>query len=157
MKHLKSYENSPLKPADSLIASLRIFVGLVLLWKGIGFFFDQNTFIQYFANIGEFWFAPVAWLHYVFLAHLFGGICLIGGMGTRWAALMQLPILIGAVLFIHPLNPHLIANTGETALATFTLMLLTFFAVRGSGIYSIDHKMAVEEDQEQHPHAVQHA
>ena len=71
MKHLREYENSPLKSADTIIAGFRIYLGFVLIWKAIEFFFNQSVFINYFVEVGEFWFTPVAWLHFVFLTHIF--------------------------------------------------------------------------------------
>ena len=158
MKHLEDYENSPLRSADTVIAGLRIYLGFVLFWKAIEFFFNQTVFLQYFETMGEFWFAPVAWLHFVFLVHVFGGICLIGGMGTRWASLMQIPVVGAAVFLIHLpalLNTSIQANVAEAYLAIFSLVLLLFFSVRGSGTYSIDYKTVYEEehhDDEQHHH-----
>ncbi|MDD7984854.1 DoxX family protein [Lentisphaera marina] len=163
MKHLADYDNSPLRSADTIIAGVRIYLGFLLLWKGLEFFFNQSVFNQYFDNIGPIWFTPVAALHYVFLAHLFGGICLIGGMGTRWAAMLQVPILGAAVFLIHLpalLSQHIAANAAEAYLAIFSLILICFFTVRGSGTYSIDYKTVYDEEHlsdDHHPEDGHHA
>jgi len=47
------------------------------------------------------WFAPAILVHYVVLAHLCGGICLVLGLFTRTAAIVQLPILLSALLYVH--------------------------------------------------------
>ena len=40
-----------------------------------------------------------AW--YVILAHGLGGICLVFGVLARWAALANVPVLAGALYFVH--------------------------------------------------------
>ncbi|EDM28574.1 hypothetical protein LNTAR_08394 [Lentisphaera araneosa HTCC2155] len=149
MKHLEDYENSPLRSADTIIAGLRIYLGFILLWKALDFFFNQTVFLQYFESMGQFWFAPVAWLHFVFLVHIFGGICLIGGMGTRWASMLQLPVVGSAVFLIHLpalLSSAIIVNGAEATIAIFSLILLLFFSIRGSGTYSIDYRTVYNDE-----------
>ncbi|MCI0547679.1 MAG: DoxX family protein [Candidatus Rokubacteria bacterium] len=38
---------------------------------------------------------------YLIAAHLVGGAMLVIGLWTRWAALAQVPIMVGAVLLVH--------------------------------------------------------
>jgi putative oxidoreductase len=38
---------------------------------------------------------------YVIIAHLLGGIMMVLGLFTRWAAFVNIPVMLGAVLFIH--------------------------------------------------------
>jgi putative oxidoreductase len=38
---------------------------------------------------------------YLILAHGLGGICLVLGILTRWAALANVPVMLGALLFVH--------------------------------------------------------
>ena len=50
---------------------------------------------------GQLVFATVALAHYVTMGHLVCGFMLAVGLLTRLAAFIQLPILLGAVIFIH--------------------------------------------------------
>jgi uncharacterized membrane protein YphA (DoxX/SURF4 family) len=74
---------------------------------------------------------------YVMAAHLVGGALLIVGLYTRLAALMQLPILVGAVLVVHWQNGLLSANQSLefSALVLFLLVLVFLF---GGGRWSLD-------------------
>ena len=40
-----------------------------------------------------------AW--FTILAHGLGGLMMILGLGTRWAALANLPVMLGALVFVH--------------------------------------------------------
>jgi putative oxidoreductase len=41
---------------------------------------------------------------YLILAHGVGGVCLVLGLFTRWAALANVPVMLGAVVFVHLKN-----------------------------------------------------
>lgn len=65
-----------------------LFKILVLTWPGV---------LKLFAAIG----LP-GWLAYpTVAAELIGGACLILGYQARWAALLLMPTLIGAIVFVH--------------------------------------------------------
>ena len=74
---------------------------------------------------------------YVMAAHLIGGAFLFVGLYTRLAALVQLPVLAGAVLLVHWQNGLLSANQSLefSALVLFLLVLVFLF---GGGRWSLD-------------------
>ncbi len=49
---------------------------------------------------------------YLILAHGLGGICLVLGILTRWAALANVPVVLGALLFVHLKNGFWVFNNG---------------------------------------------
>ena len=157
MKHLATYQNSPIKNADALIAVVRMGVGVILLWKAMQFFFSQNAFLAQFESIGNMWFAPVIWAHLVILTHFFGGTCLLMGIGTRIASIMQIPILLGAVFMVHFNSLSSMTNLAEAHLAIVTLALLFFYAIRGSGTHSLDYKSILKEEGHLDDHHIHHA
>jgi len=90
------------------------------------------------------------------LAHLMGGLMLAVGLLTRIAALMQIPVLVGAV-FIALLQGGLYLPNQSLELSSLVLVLLVVFLVFGSGKYSINYlifspgraKSALANDHEQ--------
>jgi uncharacterized membrane protein YphA (DoxX/SURF4 family) len=78
---------------------------------------------------------------YVMAAHLVGGALLTVGLYTRLAALVQLPVLAGAVLLVHWQNGLLSANQSLefSALVLFLLVLVFLF---GGGRWSLDARRA---------------
>jgi putative oxidoreductase len=70
-------------------------------------------------------------------AHLLGGFFIIIGLFTRLAVLFQIPILIGAVIFIST-HRGIFGNGSEAVFALIILLLLFFFLVEGGGPISLD-------------------
>jgi putative oxidoreductase len=118
---------------------LRLCLGIFLFVKGIVFISDISQLERLLITINIDW-ASMWFAHYIAFAHLVGGLLIAIGLETRPAILFQLPILIGAVLFVHP-------DAGDTSLNTswwvsaLTLALLLVFLVFDSGRWSVDNYM----------------
>jgi len=69
--------------------------------------------------------------------NLLGGFLIVIGLMTRFMALVQIPILIGAIFFINGQKGGFVPES-ELALAILTLLLLIFFLIEGSGPLSLD-------------------
>jgi putative oxidoreductase len=123
---------------------VRIALGIFLLLKGIAFM--QNT--AYLRHLIEdqdvIDLSPevlMVLVYYVTFAHMVGGILIALGIYTRLAAIIQIPIVLGAVfltsIFQEPINT--LAWPSITA-----LILLVIFTIFGSGPISLDRYLASE-------------
>ncbi|MEO6960320.1 MAG: DoxX family protein [Puia sp.] len=74
-----------------------------------------------------------ALIDYVTYMHLLGGALI---LFTRLWALLQLPVVFGAVFFVNILSPYVNA---ELWLSILVLGLLFLFVIIGSGPLSLDH------------------
>ena len=64
--------------------------------------FGPSGMIAYQAKAGVPFPELATW--YLILAHGLGGIFLVLGIYTRWAALMNVPAMLGAIVFVHLKN-----------------------------------------------------
>jgi len=117
---------------------VRVFLGLALFIRGTIFIADQEALMQLITTSGLDWFFPAILVHYVTLAHLVGGLMLVVGLLTRAAALSQIPILVGAVFFVH-WGEGLFTAGQSLELAALVLFLLVVVFFGGSGRFSLDH------------------
>jgi len=118
---------------------VRIALGVFLLLKGVAFMENSTMLRDLIENQNL---TPVSpWLlitlvYYVTFAHIVGGILIALGTFTRFASLIQMPIVLAAVFltgfFISPINA--LVWPSVTA-----LLLLALFVVVGSGPLSLDH------------------
>ena len=115
---------------------LRAILGLVLLQKGISFL-SHSEYLKELILQSRFasWVTLLA--SYIVFAHLLGGTLIIVGLLTRVAVVLQLPILIGAILFINPLQGSFAINF-ELFLSVAVLVLLIYFLIKGPGELSMD-------------------
>lgn len=116
---------------------VRVVLGIGLFIKGISFIGDTARLQQLLSSSN--FTQPFPWLSYVITwLHLFGGFMIIIGLFTRLMAALQLPILLGAVLFING-SGGVFASGSELGLALAVLLLLVVFLIEGSGPLSLDH------------------
>ena len=122
---------------------LRILLGLLVLIKGLAFSADTDAQRELILQNNTFGFSglmAMALVHTVALAHLVGGVLITIGLVTRFAVVIQIPILVGAVFFVNLTRGFTPLNS-ELWLSVLVLFLLIFFWVAGSGPYSVDHWM----------------
>jgi putative oxidoreductase len=125
------------------LSVIRIILGVIIFFKGL--FFIQNTeaLDAMIANSKVSIYA-VALTHYVALAHLMGGILIILGLITRVAILFQIPILLGAIIFVNA-QKGFYSIQSELSFSILVLALLLFILVFGSGKFSLDNFMRTHE------------
>ncbi|MEO5601286.1 MAG: DoxX family protein [Cyclobacteriaceae bacterium] len=122
----------------------RIALGIFLTFKGIQFITHMDDLQNTTSGITT-WFAGAALAHYIIFAHILGGPLIAAGLFTRIVCLIQLPILIGAVIFVNSPKGFLsIGNHMELWLSLLVLGGLIVFIIFGAGRYSIDAKRRKE-------------
>jgi uncharacterized membrane protein YphA (DoxX/SURF4 family) len=112
---------------------LRVILGVSLFIKGISFMYDMSILENLLSDSSvhnySSWIAlTITW------THLLGGFLIIIGLLTRWAVLFQIPILLGAVVFMN--RPP--AQGSEFTFALLILLGLVLFLVEGGGPLSLD-------------------
>ena len=119
---------------------LRIYLGIGLFVRGILLILNPSNSVEALMGTAEptYAFVSAAMLHYVALAHLFGGALMAIGLLTRLAALVQLPILLGAVFLIH-VQDGLLAAGQSLEFSALVLVLLVLVFLFGSGRWSVDY------------------
>jgi len=115
---------------------IRIYLGVGLMVRGALFISRPEVLID-FLNRSDSWFVPLALSQYVVAAHLCGGILLALGLGTRLAAAVQIPPLLGAVLLVH-IGEGLLTAGQSLEFAALVLAMLGVFSIFGSGRVSLD-------------------
>ncbi len=115
---------------------LRVTLGICLFIKGISFL--SNSVALENAISGSFLGRRALWLGFLIVwLHLIGGFMIIIGLFTRLAVALQIPILVGAVIFVNA-SKGLFAAESELTLSLVILALLIFFLFEGGGPLSLD-------------------
>ncbi len=115
---------------------LRIGLGVVIFIKGFQFVRDTDALLAIMHN-SRFPWVSLALAHYVAFAHLFGGVLIAIGLLTRIALLFQLPVLLGAVIFVNA-QRGFFSDNSELMFSLGVLFMSLFFLFYGSGPWSAD-------------------
>lgn len=119
---------------------LRIALGIFLCFKGVEFARNSTLLNEVISRQVPFNTLLLLILgHYVIFAHIMGGFLLAVGLLTRFACLIQIPILIGAIIFV---NFDLTNHFTDLLISLVILGLLIYFLIIGSGPWSLDRVMA---------------
>jgi uncharacterized membrane protein YphA (DoxX/SURF4 family) len=118
---------------------LRVLLGIIILLKGISFFQDSASLTAMLQTPG---FAILdknvtAIAFFITYFNLLGGVFLIVGLFTRWIAMLQIPLIIGAIIFVN-IEDGIKFSNPELALSLLALVLLIVFLIKGSGTISAD-------------------
>ena len=121
---------------------LRIVLGVFLCFKGIEFARNNIVLNELMSRQVPFSSLLLVLLgHYVIFAHIMGGFLLALGLLTRFACLIQIPILLGAIVFV---NWDMTSHFSEIFLSVAVLVLLVYFTIIGSGPWSLDNALDKE-------------
>ena len=106
---------------------IRIALGIFLVYKGIDFLYNMSDLVSLMSiktSFGSFAYILIG--HLIVFAHILGGIFLVLGVMTRFACLIQIPILLGAVFLINmpgdAMKPY-----SELLISIAVLLLLIYF------------------------------
>ena len=117
---------------------VRIVLGIFLCYKGIQFLQNMSMLMNMMTNSLSFnAFVLILFSHYIVFSHLLGGVLLAFGLLTRLACIIQIPILLGAIIFVNSsqgvLNPF-----SELLVSIVVLLLLICFLIIGNGPWSFE-------------------
>jgi putative oxidoreductase len=141
MQSLPSTRTWILANRDLCIEALRIYLGFALFLKGLNFIYAASEVSESFTRSVDFPFSTYAMIHVVGLAHICGGALLALGLLTRVAALIQLPVVFGAILFVTA-KQGLFSMEQTLEFTMLVFFLLVLFLVYGSGRLSVDFMLA---------------
>ena len=118
-----------------LLLLLRAALGIALTSKGISFISDMIS-LKALLSASSFNFLP-DWVALVITSiHLLCGFLITIGLFTRVSALVQIPILIGAVIINASASVY--TPGSELIFSLLVLVLLVFFLFEGGGELSLD-------------------
>ena len=124
---------------------LHIVLGLFLTYKGIDFFIHMGEMVS-LLSITQLMFGSFKVIiidHFIMFAHIIGGALIAVGFFTRFACLLQIPILAGAILFIN--LPGEMMRPYSGIISIVVLLLLVYFLIVGNGPWSYE-KMSEQEE-----------
>jgi putative oxidoreductase len=115
---------------------IRVALGVFFFIKGIQFASQTEMVAELITPLQGFG-GTMLLVHYIASAHLVGGVLIAFGLFTRWALIVQIPILIGAIL----INFMGTMNATALILALIVSIISIFFIFYGSGKHSADYMM----------------
>ncbi len=117
---------------------VRIALGVFLMWKGKEFVENMSMMIDLMSSKISFnSFLMMLLGHYIVFAHLLGGFLLVIGVLTRFACIIQIPILLGAIFFINS-SGNILRPFSELYISILVLLLLIYFLIVGNGAWSFN-------------------
>ena len=117
---------------------VRFALGIFLLLKGFAFM-ENSTYLRDTIEDQSLVYLSSGWLmtlvYYVTFAHLVGGVLIAMGTLTRFACIVQIPIVLGAVFLTDVFQSAVNTMVWPSVVA---LILMVLFTVVGSGPLSLD-------------------
>lgn len=118
------------------VVIVRIVLGVCLIYKGIDFIQHKGDLEAYFSSSGAL--KNMLWaIHIVPWIHIIGGVMILVGFFTRFMSLIQIPIVLGAVIFVN-INESDKGAQSELPFSFLMLVLIIVFVVEGGGFMSLD-------------------
>ena len=121
---------------DLAYSLIRIILGVALFVRGLILLSDPAAISELAGENKLYW-----WYSYITIIHIIAGLLLALGLITRIASLLQIPILVGAVFFIH-IRQGLVTEGQSLELAALVLVLLIIYFLFGSSSLSLDNYLS---------------
>jgi len=118
---------------------VRIYLGVGLFAKGLAFLAHRDALVQTMFDHHIVW-SGMALAHFVILTHVFGGLLMAFGLGTRIGAAIQIPNLVGATFFVN-WSGGILGFAEELRFSALVLFLLIMFVWYGAGSLSLDTRL----------------
>ena len=126
---------------------LRVYLGFALVVKGL-VYMTHRTFLSEQMIAAHVPFASPGLAELVALTHIAGGLMLAFGLLTRVGAAIQIPNLVGAILFVH-IRDGLFTPGQTLEFALFVLFALVLYTISGAGRLSIDYAFSAKRELEE--------
>ena len=152
MKNLNEWKLWVQNHEDVFRDLVRMYLGVGLFVKGLYFMSHRDELNQLLGQLDNASFLQAAAAHIVIPFHIVGGLLLAIGLLTRFAALLQIPILTGAVFYVYLPTMTLIDSRQSLEFSALVLFLLVLVAAYGAGRFSVDHLLGKKD----HSHAPAH-
>lgn len=123
---------------------VRIALGLFLVAKGVEFADNMNKLLNLMSGLPFGNFMMIMLAHYVLFAYILGGVLLASGLLTRFACIINLPVLITAIAM------NVFQEFSDLGIAVCILALIVYFLVIGSGRWSLDWYVNKEYERRMH-------
>jgi putative oxidoreductase len=115
--------------------AIRLIAGFLLMLKGI-YFVSHTNYLENAVTQATNGSSVDFLVNYIGFAHVFGGAFIMLGLLTRFAVILQLPIVVAA--FFYNMTPEAFGSGGELILSLVVLVMLVYILYRGSGPVSMD-------------------
>ncbi|MGO4293418.1 DoxX family protein [Chitinophaga sp. RAB17] len=140
MNMLQQVEHWGDRHSPNWLSAVRILLGIFLMAVGVLFVMNRDALVATISQKPALAAISVMLGHYIVFAHIVGGLFIAMGLLTRFCAIANIPVLLGAVFLVH--SPSGLFNVyPPMALTVLVLCLLILFVVEGSGRISVDRYM----------------
>lgn len=123
---------------------VRMALGLVLVVKGVEFANNMDKLTNLMSGLPFGNFMMVMLAHYVLAAYMLGGVLLATGLLTRFACIINLPVLVAAIAM------NVFQEFSELSVVVLILALIIYFMIIGSGRWSLDWYVNKEYERRMH-------
>lgn len=127
------------KHPDIFLDVIRTYLGIGLIVKGLYIMTNRDQVMALLDAGGGLSLAVMTAAHLVIPIHLAGGLLLALGLVTRPAAFLQIPVVAGALIWVHLPRLASLEMRQSIEFSGLVLFLLVLIVAHGPGRFSVDH------------------